>query len=238
MGLFVNLKKLIASFKGPQIDERVRLPEDELRRASIGNLYVYQQAGTLNTFTTGVDKDILREILANWWGISSREDAIETIQYLASAPSAELCGYLFPAFAMDEGQARKYLVEHVPSADMLNKIFSYLDNLRGAYDALVRNKVIDSREDLARLGTLGWDAGRLNFIARAAMDYGYISKEDCHEAVGYAYDMVRDVFDGWRGFGRSYVLGRSIWSGDTSMTGLLEELLEHPNSPWSYLSWH
>lgn len=237
MGLFTNLKKLMASFKGPQIDQSVRLPEDELRKVCIANLYVYQQAGTLNTFATGVDKGVLGEILSNWWGITSREDALGTIQYLATAPSSELCGYLFSAFQMDEAAARKYLVETVPSADMLNKIFSYLDNLRSVYDSLVRNKVIGGREDLARLGTLAWDAGRLNFIARASMDYGYISKDDCLEAVDYAYSMVCDAFDSWRDLGRSYVLGRSIWSGDTSMTGLLEELLEHPNSPWSYLSW-
>lgn len=237
MGLFANLKKLISAFQGPQIDERVHLPEDELRRASVGNLYVYQQGGTLNTFTTGVDRDVLREVLASWWGITSREDAIDIIQYLATAPSQELCAYVFDAFEMDEAAARKHLVDNVPTADMLNKIFSYLGNLRSSFDSLVRNKVVASREELRTLGTLGWDAGRLNFIARAAMDYGYIKEDECREAVDYAYKMVAEQFDSWRELGRSYVLGRSIWSGDTSMVGLLDDLLQHPNSPWSYLSW-
>lgn len=237
MGLFTKFKKLISSFQGPQIDESVQLPEEELRRNSIGNLYVYQQAGTLNTFTTGVDRGVLREVLSKWWGIASREEAIGTIQYLASAPSQEMCAYVFAAIGMDEASARKYLVEHVPTADMLNKIFAYIENLQTSYDSLVRNKVVASREELQKLGTLGWDAGRLNFIARAAMDYGYISAEECREAVDYAYGMVCDAFGSWDEFGRSYVLGRSIWSGDTSMSALLEDLLQDPKSPWSYLPW-
>lgn len=237
MSFFTKFKKLIASFQGPRIDEQTNLPNNELRRIAIGNLYIYQQSGTLNTLHTGVDKSILEEILRNWWGIESREDSLETIQYLSTAPSQTMLDYILKAIAMgDEGE--RYLADNIPTIDMLNKSIAYMENLNNSYKDLIREGIISNQEEVAQLGTLGWDAGRLNFIARASLDYGYISEEECWEVIEYAYNMVKDEFNDWQEFGRSYVLGRSIWSGDTSMTGLLSTLIEEPKSPWSYLSWH
>ena len=62
--LWGRLAKLRNVFQGSlNVDENSHLPEADLRKISIGNLYVYQQQGVLKTFETGVTTSVRKVIL-------------------------------------------------------------------------------------------------------------------------------------------------------------------------------
>ena len=62
--LWGRLAKLQSFFQdGLNVDENSHLPEADLRKISLGNLYVYQQQGVLNTFETGVTPSVRKVIL-------------------------------------------------------------------------------------------------------------------------------------------------------------------------------
>ena len=62
--LWGRLAKLQSFFQdGLNVDESSHLPEADLRKISLGNLYVYQQQGVLNTFETGVTPSVRKVIL-------------------------------------------------------------------------------------------------------------------------------------------------------------------------------
>ena len=56
---------------------------------------------------------------------------------------------------------------------LIEKAQEQLSNLKSQYEILVNNGIIASSNDVARLGVVAWDAGRLNFVARAALQRGF-----------------------------------------------------------------
>lgn len=240
MSFFNTIRRLFSNaFAGMRIDEQSQLSEQELRLYALGCPYVYQQGGTVNTRSTGVSASLRRNILSSWWGINSRSEAIETLDYLARGSFDQVATYIFKAFSFtSEEQGRQYLIDAIPTADMLNRAFPYLDNLRQSYEGLKRSGVITRESDLVRIGVLGWDAGRLNFVARLSLEQGYITQEECQSAIEHAYKMVCGHFDSWRDYGMSYAIGRALYAGNSDICPLIEELLTNPKSPWTYVSWH
>ena len=94
--LWGRLAKLQSFFQdGLNVDENSHLPEADLRKISLGNLYVYQQQGVLNTFETGVTPSVRKVILGEYFGITDRDSAIETLNWLSQAPSQTMFHYAY-----------------------------------------------------------------------------------------------------------------------------------------------
>ena len=105
--IFGRFAKLAMLFKGSgiKIDENAHLSEEELRKYSLGNLYAYQQQGTLNTFSTGVGASVREIILGEYFGIKDRDSAVECLQWLVQAPSQMTFQYAFAALQEGGGKA-------------------------------------------------------------------------------------------------------------------------------------
>ena len=112
--LWGRLAKLQSFFQdGLNVDENSHLPEADLRKISLGNLYVYQQQGVLNTFETGVTPSVRKVILGEYFGITDRDSAIETLNWLSQAPSQTMFHYAYTAFLQGGGNiSRKWLNEN------------------------------------------------------------------------------------------------------------------------------
>ena len=97
--LLGRLAKLQSFFQGGlNVDENVHLSEADLRKISLGNLYVYQQQGVLNTFETGVTPSVRKVILGEYFGITDRDSAVEILNWLSRAPSQTMFHYAYTAF--------------------------------------------------------------------------------------------------------------------------------------------
>lgn len=241
--IFGRFAKLAMLFKGSgiKIDENAHLSEEELRKYSLGNLYAYQQQGTLNTFSTGVGASVREIILGEYFGIKDRDSAVECLQWLVQAPSQMTFQYAFAALQEGGGKAsqdwiyaNEELKEHT---DFREECLSKLEKLEEHRADIINNGVAASEEEIGRLGVLAWDAGRLNFIGRLCFEQKYISESECMECINAAYEMTKDAYSGWRDYAHSYVLGRTLSMGSTNMIGLANDLLTNPKSPWNYIKW-
>ena len=214
--LWGRLAKLQSFFQdGLNVDENSHLPEADLRKISLGNLYVYQQQGVLNTFETGVTPSVRKVILGEYFGITDRDSAIETLNWLSQAPSQTMFHYAYTAFLQGGGNiSRKWLNEYEELKEHPSTLYiSYFLNGMLLY------------------------AGRLNFISRLCLEQEYIVKEECMQCINAAYEMTKEVYTNWKDYAYSYVLGRTLSMGTTNMIGLAEDLLTDTKSPWTYIKW-
>lgn len=235
------IRKFIRIFQGIRLNPKSTLTEVQYKKLSVGALYAFQQRGYLNTLSLDID-DKVPTILGEWWGINSPSDAKETLEYLCSKGYAYYFPYVYQAFLLeDEKEQTQIFQQNMTSQEDYDKAVEQLHNLKEVYNELVSSEVIANREDIVRYGVLGWDAGRLNFIARACFDMGYISESEAWDYIDKAYEMVYSSFSSWHDMAMSYVIGRSLWGGtgafSSSMKLFADDLLSKPNSPWVQIKW-
>ena len=161
------VRKFIRLFQGIRINPRSHLTEAEYKKLSVGSLYALQQGAYLNSLTLDI-KDKLPTILADWWGICNAQDAKQTLEYLGKKGFAYYFSHVYQAFLLDDEEAKdRIFQQHMDSQEDYDKAVEQLHNLEDCYDELLECGTITCREDLLRYGVTGWDAGRLNFMARA-----------------------------------------------------------------------
>lgn len=232
---------------GVRTKEDASLSADSVRAIAVGALYAYQQGGYTDVLYPDIEESRLNTLLTEWWGIDSREGAIETLNYLCNAPSQQILPFVYAAYkTSDKDEVSKMIMDYASryedAEDAFRSIADKVDtqsrNLKEQIKELVNEGIISSDEDIKKLGVIAWDAGRLNLVARASLQKGYISNEECLECVNHAYAMAQSVgFNSWKDFANSYMLGRTLWNGDCNMSGLAQDLLTQPNSPWVRYEW-
>lgn len=249
-----NVVKTIRHMRqGIRVKENPSLGADEVRAIAVGALYAYQQGGYVDDMELNVDESRLTTLLSEWWGIDNRDDAIDTVNYLSNYPSQSILPLVCAAYnAPNKDEAMRIIRDEIANEpnfaslhdgmeqaeELIKTAQKYLSNLKSEYEILVNHKIISSVDDVARLGVVAWDAGRLNFVARAALQKGYFTHEECQDCIDRAYAMAKSAgFESWKDFANSYMLGRTMWNGDCNMTSLAEDLLTQPNSPWVRFPW-
>ncbi|MCK7553727.1 hypothetical protein MKQ70_01400 [Chitinophaga sedimenti] len=82
--------------KGERIHYRPQttLSPDQCRQLALAAIYHVYQPSYLNTLETGIEKAAIEESLVSWWGISSPEEATDTLLYLRDKGFR----YYFPGF--------------------------------------------------------------------------------------------------------------------------------------------
>lgn len=235
------VRKFIRLFQGIRINPRSHLTEAEYKKLSVGSLYALQQGAYLNSLTLDI-KDKLPTILADWWDICNAQDAKQTLEYLGKKGFAYYFPHVYQAFLLDDEEAKdRIFQQHMDSQEDYDKAVEQLHNLENCYDELLECGTITCREDLLRYGVTGWDAGRLNFMARACYDMKYISEDEAWHYINHAYEMVHSRFSSWHDFAMSYVIGRALWGGksasNSGMMYMAEDLLKSEKSPWTKIEW-
>ncbi|MBD5386351.1 DUF1266 domain-containing protein [bacterium] len=223
------------------------LSADQVRAIAVGALYAYQQGGYTDVMYPDIEESRLNTMLADWWGVESRESAISTLNYLCKAPSQTILPFVVEAYKTSDKQHVSNMIKDYVSQyddaeeayqDITDRVRIQSNNLQSQIKELIEDGIISSDEDVTQLGVIGWDTGRLNLVARASYQKGYISEEECLECVNQAYAMSQSAgFNSWKDFANSYMLGRTLWNGDCNMIGLAQDLLTKPNSPWIRFKW-
>ena len=164
------------------------------------------------------------------------------MEYLGKKGFAYYFPHVYQAFLLDDEEAKdRIFQQHMDSQEDYDKAVEQLHNLEDCYDELLECGTITCREDLLRYGVTGWDAGRLNFMARARYDMKYISEDEAWHYINHAYEMVHSRFSSWHDFAMSYVIGRALWGGksasNSGMMYMAEDLLKSEKSPWTKIEW-
>jgi len=86
-----------------------------------------------------------------------------------------------------------------------------------------------------------YDLGRAVTVSRMAVSAGYLHEDDALRAAARAGRIALELFCGWPDYACSYILGRGIWGGDSTMLRNQGEIakmfLDHPASPWLTAGW-
>ena len=210
---------------GIRTKEDSSLTADQVRTIAVGALYAYQQGGYTDALNPDIEASRLNTLLSEWWGIDSRDEAIGTLNYLCNAPSQQILPFVYADYkTSDEDEVKKMIKDYAdqyedPEAayrDITDRVKSQSENLKEEITELIGDGIISSDEDIVSLGVMAWDAGRLNLVARACLQKGYISEEECLDCVRHAYAMAQSAgFKSWKDFANSYMLGRTLWNGDS-----------------------
>ena len=214
----------------------------ESKKILIGAIYCNQQRGCLNTLATGVEIGRRNTILGEWWSITDPFSATDALDSLRDKGF----GYYFPtvlkAFsAASDDERKEIILSGMTTQEDAEKAYTQTHNLIDTVAMLKKEKVIETENDIAKYGVLGWDVGRLAFMARLCHDAEYIDERQAWQYIDAAYAQAQSSFGSWNELAKSYIIGRCLWGGgsviDDGMVRLVEILLESPKSPWNIVAW-
>jgi len=212
----------------------------ESKKILTGAIYAEQQGAYLNTLTADIG-DKLHTILSEWWDINDRDSAIDTLDYLRDKGYTYYFPTVYKAFSAASDEEREnIIINEMTTQEDAEKAYGQVHNLSESIDLLKKLKTIERTEDVEKYGVVGWDAGRLIFIARLCYDAKYIDEQEAWDYIDTAYVQAQKTFKSWDELAKSYVIGRFIWQGKEADDGLqtfADSLVNKPKSPWKQVKW-
>ena len=110
---------------GVRTKEDTSLSADSVRAIAVGALYAYQQGGYTDVMYPDIEESRLNTLLTEWWGIDSREDAIETLNYLCNAPSQQILPFVYAAYkTSDKDEVAKMIRDYARSEEHTSELQS------------------------------------------------------------------------------------------------------------------
>lgn len=223
----VSTKKYLHNPKGSP------LSLDQRRALGVGAIGAEQQGFFVDTLETGQNASDLRGKLQEWWDITSRDTALQTMQWLSEEGHRALFDRLLPLYLeVPAAERKRALAQHFAGE---GRAAEYVENLDAASKTLQAEGVVSAREAL-RGTTLAWDLGRLVMVARSCHTAGYVSEPEAWSLIQRAHAEAARSFADWSAFSRSFLVGRAVWGGDDlALPGLCaigQGLQQDAESPW------
>lgn len=212
------------------------LTPEQFSAISVGAINAEQTEYFCDSLTTGSDVDEIMENLSDYYDITDRESALETLEWLYTSGHR----VYFDAIKMAvSGQDNKIYADGL-DADDAERIQEYISNLQESVDDLIEEGFLNQIADIAKCSILAWDMGRLVLVTRCCFDAEYISEEEAWSYIMNAHRVCKEQYASWDEFASGYVIGRAMWSGsDMSLMGIItiaQELLEDDESPWKQVA--
>ncbi len=177
------------------------------------------------------DTDTLKEMLEEWWEVTDRQTALETISWLLN--EGQHAG-ADPALA----EIRKRGLEDIAEEEKADEDSKIGDAFTIAEFVTEVNE--SSVEELPQT-VLGWDLVRAVNMARWTFICGYISEEEMWETIKTTATTAKYTFNSWEEYGKSFAVGRGVWRGDTddyeTADEVVQTLLHKEESPWKEFEW-
>lgn len=172
----------------------------------------------------------ITSLIGNSWGISGREDLIETLLYLSRA------GYRarFAAYA-EAASPEELFGDDMAEEDREGIVrgHAFVQHFKDKYGA-----------DFL----LGWDIGRAAMITRWGYFAGWLTQAETEQLLSDMGQVAANGLSGWREFARSYLFGGAFWkevcaaydgkSYLDTLTDAVEKLLsDGPEGAWTHTPW-
>jgi len=193
----------------------------------------------LDALPTGLPNS--RELLAEWWGIETREDALDMLRHLVKqghrADYQQVVSIL-----RSQPEARQNAVVEQTAIDY------DLPDLVDTYESVLAARSLLDRDGLLRAevplpSILAWDLGRLINICRWCYDVGLLSEQECWSHMLPAASVLQREYGSWSELSLAYLTGFVVWKGGEPGPeyDLLKSnralLLSDARSPWQQLAW-
>lgn len=172
----------------------------------------------------------ITSLIRNSWGISGREDLIETLLYLSRA------GYRARFAAYAEAASPEELFGN--------------DMAQEDREGIVRGHafVQHFKDKFGADFLLGWDIGRAAMITRWGYFVGWLTQAEAEQLLSDMGQVAANGLSGWREFARSYLFGGAFWkevcaaydgkSYLDTLTDAVEKLLsDGPEGAWTHTPW-
>ena len=172
----------------------------------------------------------ITSLIRNSWGISGREDLIETLLYLSRA------GYRarFAAYA-EAASPEELFGDDTAEEDREGIVRGY---------AFVQHFKDKFGVDFL----LGWDIGRAAMITRWGYFVGWLTQAEAEQLLSDMGQVAANGLSGWREFARSYLFGGAFWKEvcaaydgksylDTLTDAVRKLLSDGPEGAWTHTPW-
>ena len=172
----------------------------------------------------------ITSLIRNSWGISGREDLIETLLYLSRA------GYRarFAAYA-EAASPEELFGDDMAEEDREGIVrgHAFVQHFKDKYGA-----------DFL----LGWDIGRAAMITRWGYFAGWLTQAEAEQLLSDMGQVAANGLSGWREFARSYLFGGAFWKEvcaaydgksylDTLTDAAGKLLSDGPEGAWTHTPW-
>lgn len=203
---------------------------------AVGAINGEQLTANVDSLTTDIDRSRVLQGLAEAWDVTSAATARTAVGRLLSEGHRVFFEDALALSRTDE-KTWKAAAQRFKEPE---RILEYAGNLKETDKTLREAGMITGEDDLRR-GIVGWDAGRAVALARLAYDAGFMTSEEAWSAIEAAGKLAKQTFNSWQELGRSYIIGRAMWSGEGMMLdGLIsitKGLLKDAESPWVTQPW-
>ena len=172
----------------------------------------------------------ITSLIGNSWGISGRQDLIETLLYLSRA------GYRarFAAYA-EAASPEELFGDDMAEEDREGIVrgHAFVQHFKDKYGA-----------DFL----LGWDIGRAAMITRWGYFAGWLTQAEAEQLLSDMGQVAANGLSGWREFARSYLFGGAFWKEvcaaydgksylDTLTDAVRKLLSDGPEGAWTHTPW-
>ena len=172
----------------------------------------------------------ITSLIRNSWGISGREDLIETLLYLSRA------GYRARFAAYAEAASPEELFGNDMAQEDREGIVrghAFVQHFKDKYGA-----------DFL----LGWDIGRAAMITRWGYFVGWLTQAEAEQLLSDMGQVAANGLSGWREFARSYLFGGAFWKEvcaaydgksylDTLTDAVRKLLSDGSEGAWTHTPW-
>lgn len=238
MNIFNMISKFFDNKKYRKNPIPQNLSKDQFTAINIGAVNAEQTGYFCDSLSTGSKVAEIKENLSNYYDITDRETALETLEWLFTSGHRAYFDLIKGAVSDQEPQ----IDDSGLNEDDIARIKQYGSNLQESIGTLMGYEFINLNQpaDLYQQSIAAWDMGRLVLVTRCCFDAGYISDEEAWRYIFNAHQLSQKSYSSWEDFASGYVIGRAMWSGNTmSLTGIIaitQGLLEDEESPWKQYS--
>lgn len=222
---------------GFRMNKNTALSSDQQRKLLLGAVYAAQQGFFLNAITTGTGQSGRRRLLRLLWRVDNREEAKEVLDYLKNAGDRRFFNIIAEALCTRGREEVEQLIEQrIPNPEERRKCMMQYQFASVSIRALIYEKILQDPDDYIKIGPDAWDAGRLVFWARVCYEQEFITETEMWNYIDAADEIAHSSLTSWEEYGRSYMIGRTLWCGTANYTstvaGYAKKLMNKPNSPW------
>lgn len=216
--------------------------ESILKGIASGCNLAFLNSEYLNTLSTFKAFPEILEMLEADWGVESRGDLLETLEWLENEGHKKYFNIIWENLKEVPNAEWSIQLEGLPlnllAQDEDDSINDYAENLIIGYQIL---KDLDCFKSIASPDILSWDLGRAINLVRWGYDVEFLTKDEAITLIQKYSEKLRNVYNSWESLSEGYLLGFIMWSGDEEELDALYDdhqvLLNHEKSPWVMYNW-
>ncbi|MCI5059030.1 MAG: DUF1266 domain-containing protein [Flavobacteriales bacterium] len=219
------------------INEKTKLPLEHQWALAVGANLSARNTMYLNSLETGMSKLTIKQLLPEWWGIETRDDAIGTLNWILKH------GH------QDQYDAIKPIIWNHPEDEWLDRVKALndpdltekMENLMEGTLKWLEDEESDYEGDMLP-DVLAWDMGRLISVARWCFEIELITEEEAWDYIFAGAKIIQRNYKSWHAVSTNYLYGRLFWGGYSMDFDVMKAdhktLMEHERSPFNTLDWN